>query len=201
MTVTLGDKGTRVDYPRAYTIVPAGGSTLMRPDGSMVVLNPTARTYWKMARPDLSAMGALGTPKVTVTRTGEFGTIAGVRAERANIELHLPMPALPGTALPDGVPSEIVLVGEMWVSSQYKSYTKLAAGTLGGINALGIETLAAEGFMMRSVLRGDMFGDQEIESIVTAVGEITAPSALFEIPPGFTEVPAPSSLQMMGGLQ
>jgi hypothetical protein len=61
--------------------------------------------------------------------------------------------------------------------------------------------LAAEGFMMRSVLRGDMFGDQEIESIVTAVGEITAPSALFEIPPGFTEVPAPSSLQMMGGLQ
>src|SRR5262245_34474499 len=52
MTITLGDKGSRVEYNKAYSGVPSGGITLVRPDGSLVVLDQATKTYWKLAKPD-----------------------------------------------------------------------------------------------------------------------------------------------------
>ncbi|MEO8482441.1 MAG: hypothetical protein ABI634_09550 [Acidobacteriota bacterium] len=193
LNITTGDKGTRVDYPKAYTIVPAGGATLLRADGSMIVLDPVKRTYWKMAKPDLSVLGGVA-PTVTITRTGGSDTVAGVRADRATFEIRMPLPVPPGTQLPEGIPSEIRMSGEAWVAPQYKQYSKLAAGLLGGINAFGADTLAAEGLMMRSILRGELLGNQEVESVITAIAEAPAPASLFEIPAGYTEVPPPSGL-------
>lgn len=195
LTITTGDKGTRVDYPRAYTIIPAGGATLLRPDGSMVVLDPATHTYWKLDRPDFSALGAAA-PAVTIARTGGSETVAGVRTERATFEIRVPLPVPPGTKLPDGIPSEIRMSGDAWLAPQYKQYSTLAAGLLGGLNAFGAETLAAEGLMMRSVLRGELLGDREVESIVTTIAETPAPASLFEIPAGYTEVQPPTALPL-----
>jgi len=197
LTVTTGAKGTRVEYPRAYTVVPAGGVTLLRADGSMIVLDPAKQTYWKLEKPDLSAFGAAA-PVVTIARTGAVDLVAGVRAERATIEIRMPLPVPPGTQLPDGIPTEIRMSGEAWVAPQYKQYSKLAAGLLGGINAFGADTLAAEGLMMRSILRGELLGNQQIESVITSLTEGPAPASLFEIPAGYSEVPPPSGLPLTG---
>jgi hypothetical protein len=193
LTITTGEKGTRVDYPRAYTIIPAGGATLLRPDGSMVVLDPAKRTYWRMAKPDFAALGGV-TPLVTITRTGTSEEIAGVRAERATFEIRMPLPVPPGAALPEGIPTDIRMSGEAWVAPQYKKYSMLSAGLLGGINAFGAETLAAEGLMMRSVLRGELLGNQEVESVITTIAETPVPASLFDIPAGYAEVSSPSGL-------
>ena len=58
----------------------------------------------------------------------------------------------------------------------------------------GAETLAAEGLMMRSVLRGELLGNQELESVITTIAETPAPASIFAIPAGYTEVPPPSGL-------
>ncbi len=192
LTITTGPNGTRVDYPRAYTVIPAGGATLLQADGSMIVLDPASRTYWKMAKPDFSALSGAG-PAVTITRTGTSDVVAGVRAERATFEIRMPLPVPPGTQLPPGLPTEIRMSGDAWVAPQYKQYSRLAAGLLGA-NAFGAETLAAEGLMLRSVLRGELLGDQELESVVTTITETSVPASVFEVPAGYTEVPAPSGL-------
>jgi len=45
-------------------------------------------------------------------------------------------------------------------------------------------------------MRGGMYGDQEIEMVVTKIGEEAAPADAFEIPAGYKEVPP-----RIGGLQ
>lgn len=191
MTVTIGDRGARMEYPHAYMVIPAGGVALARPDGTMVVLDPAKRTYWRMAKPDMSMFAAAGGPKVTVTRTGEFGTVSGVRAERATIEIRLPLPLPAGVQAPAGIPTEIVMTGEAWLSQQFKSYAK-AAASLVGSDVLGLDTIASEGFMMRSVLHGELLGDRELESVVTAIGETDVPASSFDIPAGYTETAVPA---------
>jgi hypothetical protein len=196
MTVTVGDRGTRVDYTQAYMIVPAGGATLLTPKGEMIVLDPAKRTFWKMSKPDMSALPG-GGPAVTVTRTGQTETISGVRAERATLEIHMPLPVPPGAQMPEGLPRDIAMTGDVWLSSQYAQYAKTVAGLVGGVNVLGVDTIANEGFVMRSILRGELLGNQQIESTVTSVAEAAVPASLFEIPAGFTEVPPPSGLGAM----
>jgi hypothetical protein len=196
VTVTVGDHGTRVDYAQAYMIVPAGGVTLVTPKGEMIVLDPAKRTFWKMSKPDLSALPG-GGPTVTIKRTGQTETISGIRAERATLDIHMPLPVPPGSELPQGLPSDIAMTGDVWLSSQYKQYAKTAAGLVGGVNVLGVDTIANEGFMVKSILRGDLLGNRQIESTVTNVSETTVPASLFEIPAGFTEVPPPSGLPAM----
>ncbi len=200
-TVTVGERGTRVDYPQAYTIVPAGGATLMRPDGSMVVLNPADKTYWRMGKPDLSAiMKGSGGPQVTVHWTGEYATVAGLRSQRAVVSVQVPLPVPAGMAMPAGVPAVMAISGDVWLTDQYRTYAKITAGLVGA-SGLGLEKLAADGFLTRSVLRGEVFGDQEIESVVTNVAEVTVPASTFDVPAGYTEVPPPSGSGMLGAHQ
>jgi hypothetical protein len=191
MTVTVGERGTRVEYAKDYLIVPAGGATIVRPDGSMIVTNPAARTYWQMAKPDLSGLGA--TPVVTVRRTGEFSTVAGTRAERASMEIRVPLPAPAGAQLPPGIPTEMVLTGDVWLADQYRQYSKMSSGTMGA-SALGMDAMAAEGFVVRSIMRGEILGNQEIEAAVSNLAELAVPAELFGVPAGFTEVPPPAGM-------
>jgi hypothetical protein len=198
MTVIVGDQGTRVDYAQAYTIVPAGGTTLVHPDGSMVVIDPAHRTYWKMAKPDLSALGAGAGPAMKVTRSADVSTVAGVRAERSTFQIRMPLPVPAGAPVPEGLPTEFVLDGEAWLAPQFKNYAKMASGLLGG-SLLGLDVMAADGLLVRSILRGELLGGQEIETTVTTIGEVAVPAETFEIPAGFTEVPPPSGLGAIGG--
>jgi hypothetical protein len=187
MTVTVGERGARVDYNKAYTVVPAGGSMIIGPDGTVVVINPAAKTFWKVARSD--AASALGrTPTVSVKPTGEFASIVGVRAERAAVEIRV---ALPVPAGMPGMPTELVMTGDAWMAEQYKKYSVLSSG-LFSVGSLGMDKMAASGLTMRSIMRSDLFGSQEIESIVTSIGEVSVPAGTFEVPAGYTEVAAPT---------
>jgi hypothetical protein len=189
ITVTMGDRGSRVEYNQAYTVVPAGGITLVRPDGAIVVIDPATKTYWRMAKPDLSMVKA----DVTIARTGERSTVLGVAAERATFDVKVPLPVPAGTQLPPGIPSSLLVNGEVWVADQYKEYAKMTAG-LAGIMSLGLERLSSEGLPMKSVLRGEMFGDQQIASTITSIGEVSVPATAYEVPAGFMEVQPPTSL-------
>ena len=191
MTVTVGERGTRVEYAKDYLIVPAGGATIVRPDGSMIVTNPAARTYWQMAKPDLAAMGAK--PVVTIKRTGEFSTVAGTRAERATMEIRVTLPVPAGATLPSGIPAEMVMTGEAWLSDQYRQYSKMTSGMMGA-SALGFDAMANEGFVVRSIMRGEILGNQEVEAVVTSLAESAVPASLFDVPAGFREVPPPTGM-------
>jgi len=193
LTVTMGEAGSRVEYSRAYSIVPAGGVTLLRPGGGMIVLDPAQRTYWRMDRPDMD--GLIPTPAVTVVRTGEMATIAGIRSERVTLEIRVPLPA---GQLPAGLPAEVVIAGEAWLAEQYQAFARQSI-EIAGLSSIGLEQLAAGGLPMRSILRGEMFGDRQIESVVTAISEAPAPASTFEIPSGYTEVAPPTGLASLGG--
>ena len=65
------------------------------------------------------------------------------------------------------------------------------------MGSLGPDALTAAGFPMRSIMRSELFGNQEIESIVTSIGEVTSPAGIFDVPSGFKEV-APPPLGMPG---
>jgi hypothetical protein len=191
-TVFVSDAGTRVEYGQAYLIIPAGGVTIARPDGTLVVLDPARKTYWKTAVSTMAASGLK--PEVTVHRTGDHSTIAGVPVERATLEISVPLPIPPGAKMPPGLPTELSMSGEAWLSDRYKAYMRSATGLSGGMGLFGTETLAAEGFVMKSILRGDVFAGQELEAVVTSIGEAKAPAGAFEIPAGYQEVPAPTAL-------
>ena len=190
VTTTIGEGGSRFEYDKAYTIIPAGGVMIVTPDGMITVLNSTERTYWKMAKP--AGLGANGiAPVVKVDRTGSFETIAGVRSERATINIRVPLPLPPGTQMP-GLPSEVTVTGETWLAEQFKKYAAMSAGVTSMMGSLGPDSLTAAGFPMRSIMRSELFGSQEIESVVTTIAETAAPAGAFEVPAGFKEVPAPA---------
>jgi hypothetical protein len=196
-TITVGARGMRVDYPVAYLMIPAGGSMITRPDGSIVVLDPAAKTYWKMAGLSASTAAAGVKPTVEVKRTGTFATIAGLQAEHATVTIHAALPVSVGAGMP-GLPSELVITGEAWLSDRYKQYSGLTSSLVGGTGVLGLNPENMGGFLVRALLRGELFGPQELETVVTHLVEITAPANYFDIPAGFTEVqpPAPGPLAL-----
>ena len=190
ITCTLGDKGSRIEYNKAYSGVPAGGVTLVRPDGSLIVMDPATKTYWKLAKPDLTGLPPGMTPIVKTTKTGQMATIAGLRSERITIDINIPLPVPAGAQLPPGLPTSLSVGGEVWITPQYKNYTK-AASLMGAMAALGLDKVMSEGLMTRSILRGGILGDQEVESVITKVGEQTVPATTFDVPADFKEVPPP----------
>ena len=190
VTTTIGERGSRFEYDKAYTVIPAGGAMIVTADGTITILNPAERTYWKMAKP--AGLGANAVqPVVKVDPMGTFETIAGVRAERASINIRVPLPLPPGTQMP-GLPAEVTVTGETWLAAQYKKYAAMSAGVTSMMGSLGPDALSSAGFPMRSIMRSELFGTQEIESLVTSISETPAPDGAFDIPSGFKEVPPPA---------
>ena len=178
MTVLTGDRGTRVEANKARVGMPLGSVMLQRPDGSIVVLVPAARTYWKVGAADMGAI------KATTKRTGEYSTISGERVERVTFRFEVPIGA---DATSAGVPP-IAIEGDAWIAEKYRRYTAVTAKTAPG---LGLAELAQMGLSIRQVMRSPIFGDKEIESVVTRIVEEAAPAALFQVPADYKEVPAP----------
>jgi len=133
-------------------------------------------------------MPMMGQVKATVARTGEFATVAGVRAERAKLDIRMPLPVPPGMT---GFPTELSISGEAWLAEQYKKYAAVSKTMASTMGAMGLEQMMAIGLPVRSIMRSELFAGKEVESIVTAIAEVTVPASTFEIPAGFTEVPAP----------
>ena len=188
MRAIVSDRGSRYEFDKPYTIVPAGGAMIVMADGSVIVLNPAEKTYWRTPRP-AGAPPSVPAPTVKIDRTSAFEEIAGVRAERATIDVRLPVPVSPGMAMP-GMPAEISVTGEAWLADQYKKYvtTSSLSALMGSATA---NPFANAGFPMRSVMRSDLFAGQQIESVVTNISEAPAPEGAFDVPAGFTEVAPP----------
>jgi hypothetical protein len=189
VTTTIGARASRFEYDKGYTIIPAGGVLIVTTDGTFTVLNPAERTYWKLAKPAGLGANAVA-PVVKVERTGSFETIAGVRAERATIDIRMPLPLPPGTQMP-GLPSDVAVTGETWLADQYKKYAAMSAGVTSVMGSLGPDAVAAAGFPMRSIMRSELFGGQEIESIVTSISEADSVPGAFDVPSDYKEVPPP----------
>lgn len=183
---TIGENGARFEYNKPFAMVPAGGAMIVRSDGSVLVINPAEKTYFRIG----SAADASGAqpPEVTVERSGTFETIAGVRAERATISVRAVLPL--ADAAP-GLPKDVSFTGETWLADSYGKYAAMALALGPALGAPGQNPLAGAGFPMRSILRGDLFGSQEIESVVTSINEGPAPAGVYDIPAGFTEVDPP----------
>jgi hypothetical protein len=187
-TAIIGDAGARFEYDKPYAFVPAGGAMIVHPDGSVIVINPAEKSYWRMTRS--SAAAAAPAPSITIERTGTFETIAGVRAERAAVDLRVALPIPKDAAMP-GMPADIAITAEAWLADDYKKYAAMASSFSAVLGSPGANPLATAGFPMRTIMRGDLFGAQEIESLVLTIGEVTAPPGTFDVPAGFTEVAPP----------
>ena len=191
MTVTIGERGTRIEYDQAYLLVPAGGAMLIQPDGSGVVINPADRTYWKVAKMTTGFMGGALNPDVRITPTGESAVVAGLRANQSSMAVRVPLPLPSEGGLP-GMPNELSVTGDIWLAPQFARYAKMMPAMANGLAAFGMDTLNAEGLPVRVVLRGEMFAGQEIETVVTSISELTAPASVFAVPSDYKEVPQPA---------
>jgi hypothetical protein len=196
MTAIVGAKGARIEYAQPSLGMPAGTVILVQPNGDIVTLNPKERTFWKTTVEQAAAMWRqLGIePVITHKRTGEFATIAGVRAERIAFEwsMALPLPPEEKAALPPNTPAAMTMSGDLWVAAdRFKEYAPRAVRTNSGLAAFGMTKLLEEGIVLRSVLRSPSFGDQEIETIVTSISEEPVSANTFEIPAGYKQVPPP----------
>ena len=190
-TVTQGDKGMRSEQKQAFANIKAGTVTLVRPDGSMLMMDPSTKTYWKQPAVAESLTAGLGgaTPEVKILKRGEFETIAGMKAEHLQMQMTLQIPGVdPAMAAQLG---DLTMRFDVWLTDAIK--TPAAAGSLSAtvMKQFGLGNLKelSDGRMMlKSVMT--MFG---VEIVTTSTGFTNepAPASLFEPPADYKEVPSP----------
>jgi len=206
MTVTMHEDGRmRTDYVGSFAGMPAGAAVIMRVDGTSVGVDAKARTWWKMtdamADANVAAMMSQMKPEVSTKRTGEFATIAGLKAERVSMTMSMAIPRPPGTEnLPPEVlamiPSELRVDGDTWVAQVHGKYTKSMARVLaqGPMAGMGLEKMLTDlqGLSVRQVMRLSMLAGYELETLVSKVVEEDVPDTVFDVPAGFKEIPMPT---------
>jgi hypothetical protein len=164
----------------------SGGSKsvlLLRPGGAFV-LDLEARTYRRI--PDMRAVLKAATPGAPrVRRTGDFTTMLGLRTERVEVDMSMPMPITP----PPGVPTTLRVTGELWLADAHRAYAA-------NINrAMGMSAAASpelEGIVMRQIVRNAQFGI-EIEHLVIELVEAPVAQELFEVPADFRNLSDPAA--------
>lgn len=149
---------------------------LMRPDGQFV-LDLDARTYWRIPETQAVLTSPATAPSPTFRRTGEFTTILGLRVERVEVTMSVPVPITP----PPGFPTVLPMTGELWVSNAYRPYVRSVSRAIG---LSGAPTSGLEGIVLRQVVRNAQFGI-EIEHVVTELTETPLADEMFELPDGF----------------
>lgn len=164
--VIAGDKGVRSEQKQEFGGMKAGTVTLIKPDGTQYVLDASTKTYWKQATvpAEVTAMMAQMNPKVTIGKTGVFETINGMKCERITMNMAMAIPGVDPSQLPPGMPTELTMVYEVWLTDAVKMPP--AAGAM------------------------SMFGVEMIMESRDIMTEAAAPE-LFEIPKDYKEVPAP----------
>jgi hypothetical protein len=178
----LGPAGDTVTFVSAdaVRIEHSSGNTksilLWRPDGPLV-LDPDERTYRPIPelREALASARSLTPPRFR--RTGEFAMVLGVRTERVDVTMSLPLPTTP----PPGFPTVIEMSGELWLADVHRALgegLRKTTGLTGGLSA-GIE-----GIVLRQIVRNAQLGI-EIESTVTDLVEGPIAAEIFEVPSGY----------------
>jgi len=202
MVQTSNEDGRmRVEYRTAFAGMPAGVVIVTKADGSSVGFDPQAKTWWKMdVDAETAAMMAQMQPKITITKTGQFDSIAGFRAEKVAMSMRMAIPLPPEAAqLPQEflamMPSEFIFEGDTWVTPQFDKYLKAMAKSqsAGPMQQFGFDKLMADlpGLAVKQVMRMNLLAGYEIETLVTSAVEETVPASAFEVPAGFKEVAMP----------
>jgi uncharacterized protein DUF4412 len=193
----VGDKGARVEYLQAAMGMPAGTINLITLDGTITILNPKEKTYWKTTTADtLEKMKASGVPvpEIAVKRTGQFETVAGAKCELLTFDWKMPLPIPEGAraSLPPDFPSTITMTGDSCVTTDsYKQYADVInKGANAIMTAMGFDKIAQGGIPLRQTF--SMVGF-EMRMAVTQLGEEAAPEHAFEIPADYKEIPMPSA--------
>lgn len=195
--IIAGDKGMRSEQKQEMGPMKAGSVTLIKPDGTQYVLDPAAKTYYKVpaAPPEMAAMMAQMNPKVTVGKMGVFETIDGMKCERVTLSMSMAIPGIDPSQLPPGMPAELTMGMDMWLSDAVKVPASAGSSTMGMAKQFGFDQLPE----LKKVL-GDgrlpvkmvmtMFGVEMIMTVKDIKNEAADP-ALFEIPKDYKEVPPP----------
>ena len=199
------DGRTRIEYKQAFAGMPAGIVIVTKADGTATGFDPVAKTWWKMPGitdmpPEAAEMMAQMKPTITTKKTGQFETIAGLKAERVALSMRIAIPLPPEAAqLPQEflamMPSEFIFEGDSWVSPQFDKYTTAMAKSAmtGPMQQFGFDKLMADlgGLSVKQVMRMNLLAGYEMETLVTSAVEEAVPASAFEVPAGFKEVPMP----------
>jgi len=191
----VGEKGTRMEFTQAAMGQAAGAVNISKPDGTLYVLDPQNKTYWKTTTDTATAqMKAAGiTPEVTAKKTGQTETIAGINCDVIAFDwkMVLPIPEQARANLPPDFPTALTMTGDSCTTSQYAQYGAMIARGAGGmLAAMGFDKVAQGGVILRQTML--MMG-YEMRSVVTKIGEETVDQTLFDIPAEYKEVPAPGT--------
>ncbi len=206
MGVTLHEDGRiRTDYAASFLGMPAGSVVVQRPDGTSVGFDPKTQTWWKMvdpmADPKAVEMLAQVKPEVASKRTGEFATIAGLKAEQVSLTMQMAVPLPPEAAqLPPQllamIPKEIQVDGRVWMVKEYSKYAPgmTKAFVQGPLATIGLDKRVndLQGLMVRLVMKVSLLAGWELETVVSKVIEEDVPDTAFDVPAGFKEVPMPT---------
>jgi hypothetical protein len=193
----VGEKGARMEFTKAALGQAARTVHLARPDGSLIVMNPTAKTYWKTTtQAAVTAMQAAGvpTPEITAARTGKFETIAGVKCEVVTFDwkMALPIPEAARASMPPDFPTSLAMTGDSCTTTdQYQKYAEIVTKSASAmLAAMGFDKIAQGGIVLRQTM--SMMG-VEMRSNVTQIAEEAAAATLFDVPADYKEVPMPGA--------
>ena len=196
MTYLIGEKGTRMEFTQAAMGQPAGSVNIAKPDGTLFVLDPQNKTYWKTTTDAAAAqMKAAGiAPEVAAKKTGQSETVAGVNCEVVTFDwkMALPIPEQARATLPPDFPSALTMSGDSCTTAQYPKYAEIVARGAGGMLAsMGLDKVAQGGLIVRQTMQ--MMG-YEMKSVVTKISEEAVDQTLFDVPADYKEVPAPTGM-------
>ena len=186
--------GARIEATKEMPGLPAGTYMIIKADGAAFIVRPTDKSFWKVTGRDMGS-ALPGGPTVKETKTGQKATVAGVPTERVGMEIRLPVPRPAGVEMPANMPKEYVINADKWVTFQFDEKYHAMLGTTGRLMGLSAADASAGnkgGFVMRQILRGSMFGDQEVEMVVTKISDVPDAGAAWTVPAGYREVPAPA---------
>ena len=177
----VGEERIRVELGAAIGGLPNGTVIIRQADGSTFILNPAERTYRKTTLE--SRTNGLPAAEVSSKRTGQFATIAGVRAERITLTAIFDFSA---KAPAPGFPTKLALDWQLWVADRYKMPSSMMAVVNPAIQLLGLQKYVQDGLVMRQILRSPLLGGYELESRVVEFSDRPLSAQLFEVPPDYT---------------
>jgi hypothetical protein len=196
MIYIIGEKGTRLEFTQAAMGQPAGSINIAKPDGTLYVMDPQNKTYWKTTTDAASAqMKAAGiAPEVTAKKTGQTESVAGIKCDVVAFDwkMALPIPEQARASLPPDFPSALTMTGDSCTTSEYSKYAAIVARGAGGMLAsMGLDKVAQGGLIVRQSMQ--IMG-YEMKSVVTKIVEESVDQAFFDVPADYKEVPAPTGM-------
>ena len=206
MTVTMHEDGrVRTDYAASFMGMPAGSVVIQRLDGTSVGYDAKTQTWWKMVDPlqDPKAVEMLSKvkPEVVTKRSGEFATVAGLKAEKVSVAMQMALPLPPEAAqLPPQllamIPKEIKADGSVWVADAFPKYktAMTKAFVTGPLSTIGLEKSVndLQGLILRFVMSLSLAAGWELETVASKVSEEDVPDSVFDLPAGYKEIPMPT---------